>query len=63
MDRVKVIRGLELCSTAIKNFDPRVNCNQCPYKEKDNADAFETNCDDLLMMDALALLTERRKNE
>ena len=47
-DREKVIKGLEIC------YCPPAKCDDCPYHNLPD----EQSCNDMLCLDALALLKE-----
>ena len=51
MDREKVIKGLEIC------YRPPSKCEDCPYHDLSD----EQNCNDVLCLDALALLKEQEE--
>ena len=55
-DREKVIKGLEICSTAHR--DGSYHCGDCPYEsDEDNV------CGEKLCADALALLKEQENEK
>lgn len=55
LDREKVMRGLECCSTHIVGM----SCGNCPYEIEQREDEGISDCTSVLAYDALALLQEQ----
>ena len=53
LDKKKVIKGLEIC------YSPPSKCEDCPYHDLPD----EQSCNDVLCLDALAMLKEQEPIE